>query len=91
MFSRFGTKVYLFEILDNIVPNEEPEISHYLKEYLQDERFEIYTNAKISKIEKEGSEIKLNVIFNNNELSFKAEQLLIATGRRANTKNLGLE
>ncbi len=91
LFSRFGTKVYLFEMLDNIVPNEEPEISHYLKEYLQDEGIEIYSNAEIKKVEMEGSEIKIYVIHNNNELIFKATQILVATGRRPNTKNIGLE
>jgi mercuric reductase len=91
LFSRFGTKVYLFEMLDSIVPNEEPEISQYLKEYLQNEGIEIYTNTEIKEIEKDNSETKINVIYNDNELIFKAEQILMATGRSPNTKNLGLE
>lgn len=91
LFSRFGTKVYLFEMLDSIVPNEEPEISQYLREYLQNEGIEIYTNTEIKEIEKDNSETKINVIYNDNELIFKAEQILMATGRSPNTKNLGLE
>ncbi|HDZ19573.1 MAG TPA: FAD-binding protein, partial [archaeon] len=61
LFSRFGTNVYLFEMLDSIVPNEEPEISHYLKEYLQDDGIEIYTNAEVKKVENNGSETKIYV------------------------------
>ncbi len=91
LFSRFGTKVHLFEMLDSIVPNEEPEISTYLKNYLQDEGIEIYTNANILEIENEGNENVIKVLHNNNESTFKAEQILIATGRKPNTHNLGLE
>ena len=91
LFSRYGSKVYLFEMLDSIVPNEEPEISKYLKDYLQDEGIEIYTNAKIIEIENDGSEKIIKVLLNNDESTFKAEHILIAAGRKPNTHNLGLE
>ena len=91
LFSRFGTKVYLFEMLDSIVPNEEPEISKYLKDYLQEEGIEIYTNAKIIELENEGNKKVIKVLHNNDELTFKAEHILIAAGRKPNTHNLGLE
>jgi len=91
LFSRYGTKVYLFEMLDRIVSNEEPEISKYLKDYLQDEGIEIYTNAKIIEIENDGNEKVIKVLHNNNESTFKAEHILIAAGRKPNTHNLGLE
>lgn len=91
LFSRYGTKVYLFEMLDNIVPNEEPEISKYLKDYLQEEGIEIYTNAKIIEIENDGSEKTIKVLHNNDESTFRAEHILIAAGRKPNTHNLGLE
>lgn len=91
LFSRFGTKVYILEMLDSIVPNEEPEISTYLKDYLQDEGIEIYTNAKILEIENDGNDKVIKVLHNNDESTFKAEHILIATGRKPNTNNLGLE
>jgi len=91
LFSRFGTKVYLFEMLDSIVPNEEPEISKYLNDYLQEEGIEIYTNAKIIEIENDGNEKVIKVLQNNNESTFKADHILIAAGRKPNTRNLGLE
>jgi len=91
LFSRYGTKVYLFEMLDSIVSNEEPEISKYLKDYLQDEGIEIYTKAKIIEIENGGNEKVIKVLHNNNESTFKAEHILIAAGRKPNTHNLGLE
>ncbi len=91
LFSRYGSKVYLFEMLDSIIPNEEPEISKYLKDYLQDEGIEIYTNAKIIEIENDGNEKIIKVLLNNDESTFKAKHILIAAGRKPNTHNLGLE
>ncbi|MFX1406709.1 MAG: mercury(II) reductase [Promethearchaeota archaeon] len=91
LFSRYGTKVYLFEMLDSIVPNEEPEISKYLEDYLQEEGIEIYTNSKIIDIKNEGSEKVIMVLHNGNESTYKAEHILVATGRKPNTHDLGLE
>ncbi|MFX1455653.1 MAG: mercury(II) reductase [Promethearchaeota archaeon] len=91
LFSHYGTKVYLFEMLDRIVPNEEPEISKYLEDYLREEGIEIYTNAKIIEIENDSNEKIIKLLINNDESSFKAEHILIAAGRKLNTHNLGLE
>ncbi|MFW9879108.1 MAG: mercury(II) reductase [Candidatus Thorarchaeota archaeon] len=91
LFSRYGTKVNLFEMLDRIVPNEEPEISKYLEDYFQEEGIEIYTNAKIIEIENDSSEKIIKLLIKNEESSFKAEHILIAAGRKPNTHNLGLE
>lgn len=91
MFSRFGTKVYVLQRADRIVPREESELAHLLMLYLQDEGIEIYTKADVNSVEQEGSEKVVTAIIDGKEHSWRAEELLIATGRRPNTANLGLE
>jgi mercuric reductase len=91
IFSRFGTKVYLLQKDDRIVPREEPELARLLQRYLQDEGIEVYTNVKVKKVKKEGKEKIVNTVIDGKEKDFKEEQILIASGRRANTSNLGLE
>jgi mercuric reductase len=91
MFSRFGTKVYVLQRADRIVPREESGLAHLLMLYLQDEGIEIYTKADVNGVEQEGSEKVVTAIIDGKERSWRAEELLIATGRRPNTAKLGLE
>jgi len=46
LFFRFGVHVIVLELMDAIIPNEEPEISSYLQNYLQEEGIEIFTKIK---------------------------------------------
>lgn len=91
IFSRFGTKVYVLEATKRIVPNAEPELSILLKKYLKKEGIEIMTNARVVEISKDYDGVVVNAIFNKKEKIIKAEKLLLAVGRRANTSLLSLE
>ena len=91
MFSCFGTKVYVLQRADRIVPREESELANLLMLYLQDEGIEIYTKADVNSVKQEGSEKVVTAIIDGKERSWRAEELLIATGRRPNTAKLGLE
>lgn len=91
MFSRFGTKVCLLQRSEMIIPTEEPELATLLQQYLQDEGIEICTKVKLVSIRQESNEKLVKAIVDGEERESKAEQILIATGRRPNTKNMGLE
>ncbi len=91
MFSRFGTRVYLLQRNERMVPREEPELSNLLQRYLQDEGIEIWTRGAIKSVKQEGKEIIIKAEVEGKEKILRAQQLLVATGRRANTSKLGLE
>jgi len=91
MFSRFGTKVCLLQHADRIVPREEPELANLLQKYLQEEGIEICTKVEVKSIEQKGSEKIVKAVVDGREKTYNAEQLLLATGRRPNTADLGLE
>ncbi len=91
IFSRFGTKVYVLEATKRIVPNAEPELSVLLKKYLKEDGIEIMTNARVIKVSKAHNDVVVNAIFDGKEKIIRAEKLLLAVGRRANTSSLSLE
>ena len=92
LFARFGTKVILLHRSNNIAPREEPELSLFLKQSLQDDNLiEIHTNVKILHVKEESEKILVQALINEEEKLFKSEKLLIATGRRANTKSLNVK
>jgi mercuric reductase len=87
MYSRFGTKITLLQRSDRIMPEEEPEISDAMKSYLEEEGMEIHTGVKIQSVRNDGEE----KVVSTSESEFRAEKLLMATGRKPNTADLALE
>lgn len=91
MFSRFGTKVTILQRNQRIIPQEEPEISQALQQYLEEEGITIYTGIKISDVKKQDNQTMVSFSHNDIELKVSAEKLLLATGRHPNTEDLDLE
>jgi mercuric reductase len=91
LFSHFGTQVILLQRSSRIIPNEEPEISEALKTYLELEGVEIHTGVDVKNVGKIGGQIFLRAEIRGVESQFKAEKLLMATGRKPNTVDIGLE
>lgn len=91
MFSRFGTKVCVLQHANRIVPREEPELANLLQKYLQEDGIEICTKVEIKGVEQKNNKKVVKAIANGREKTYKAEQLLLATGRKPNTADLGLE
>ncbi|MHA1145918.1 MAG: mercury(II) reductase [Candidatus Helarchaeota archaeon] len=91
MFSRFGTKIYLLQRADRIITRAEDILTKLLAEYLQDEGIEIHTNLDVRRIKTIDGKINVEFEIGGQTESVQGEQLLVATGRRPNTENLGLE
>ncbi len=91
MFSRFGTKVTLLQRSDRIIPTEEPELANLLMLYLREEGIKISTKVNLKSIRQEGNEKIVKAFVGGEDREFKAEQILMATGRKPNTSDIGLE
>jgi len=91
VFARAGVLVSVVELLPRIAPFEDEEISTALRSYLEEEGLRIATGAKIEQVERKDGRYQLNGTQDGDPISLDAEQLLVATGRRPNTANFGLE
>jgi len=81
IYNTFGTKVTIVEMLPNILPRQDKELSSELKKQLEKQGIEIYTDSRVREIkEKEGI---LETIFETNEgtKTVASEKVLMATGR----------
>ncbi len=90
LFARFGVRVTLVETISRIAAAEEPEISEALNRTLVAERINVITGAKIERIDRSEAQYKVQVELNGTKQTLTAEQLLVTTGRRANTGGFGL-
>ena len=92
MFARLGTRVTMLELLPRILAEEDEEASRELRVRLEDEGLEIVTEVETTRIEAaSGGGVAVHARAASGARSFSAQRLLAATGRRANTSDLGLE
>ncbi len=91
LFAHLGSKVTWIEALDRIAPFEEPEISDLMREHLTHEGADIYEKATARRAGRDGGRVWLEIEIDGGSKRLEADQLLMATGRRANTASLGLD
>jgi dihydrolipoamide dehydrogenase len=86
-FGRFGTDVILLEMLDQVLPAEDPEIAKVVQRELKKQNVKVLTQTKVEEV-KPGSD--------GVELSYggeggKVDYLCIAAGRAPDVEGLGLD
>lgn len=86
-FARLGSSVTLIEALDRLAPGEEPELSETITSVLADEGVDIWTSAPLAGVSREDGKV-LARIADGREV--RADAILMATGRRPVTGDLGL-
>ena len=88
LFSRLGCRVTLLEALDRLAPGEEPELSEVVTGVLSDEGVEVWTTTRLSQVARDAGRVAVRTADGQ---EVRAEQLLMATGRRPVTAGLGLD
>ncbi len=91
MFARFGSQVTLVTRGPSILSGYEPEIAESLTEILREEGLQIVTGAQARSVRREGAGVALVIQRHGSSRTFTAEKLLVATSRRPNTQDIGLE
>ena len=92
LFSRFGTKVTLVEMLPRIVPLEDEEVSRELAKALEKQGIAVSSGATVSQVTHTGHTVAVGFSTSDgHEQQVQAEKLLVAVGRAPNTQGVGLE
>jgi len=91
MYSRFGTKVTILELLPTIFPASEPELVERLGEVLNREGITIRTGARVSRAWKDKDRKIVSFTIEGKEDHISGDQILLAAGKTPNTAGLGLD
>jgi len=92
IYNSFGTKVTLLEVLSNIVPVEDEEISKELKRVFTKKGIEVYTKARLESAQPVGGAVEVTFQTEKGEVKkHTVEKILMATGRGPNSPNIGLD
>lgn len=91
MFRRFGSKVTIIHNQAQILSREDPEIAAELQKALEGEGITFRLNSQTTKVEHQKGIVKVSISGPNGASEVAGTHLLVATGRRPNTDDLGLE
>ncbi len=91
VYQRLGSKVTIVEMLDHICPGVDPLLAKTLFQSLKKQGLEFHLEAKVKAIQKNSSQLTIEVEKENKTLKFEADAVLVCVGRRPYTKGLNLE
>jgi pyruvate/2-oxoglutarate dehydrogenase complex dihydrolipoamide dehydrogenase (E3) component len=90
-FCRLGTKISLVERMGQILINDDKDMTDTVMDILKSEGVDFYLDSTVIHTRDLGNEREVLFSKDGEIRKLRAEVLLVATGRKANTEGLGLE
>ena len=90
-YNAFGTRVTLVEMMPNILPIEDVEVTAQLEREFKKQGIEIMTDTKVESATASGNGVTVRVNNKKGSQELKAEIALVAIGIQGNSDELGLE
>ena len=90
MYRRFGSEVTIVELGPRLASREDQDVSESIAGFLAKEGVDIRVNANCLRVRRQGGDVMMTVDCGGTQ-EIAGSHLLIATGRRPNTDDLGLE
>ena len=93
VWRRLGAEVMVVEYLDRILPGMDNEVAKQFQRILEKQGFAFNLSSKVTKVEKKGKggAVTFEPVAGGAAVTLEADIVLVATGRRPYTDNLGLE
>jgi dihydrolipoamide dehydrogenase len=90
-YNAFGTKITLIEMMPNILPVEDAEVTAQLEREFKKQGIEIMTDTKVDSAATVGSGVQVKVTNKKGSQTLKADIALVAIGIQGNSDGIGLE
>ena len=92
VWSRLGAEVHIVEFLDHITPGMDKEISKEFLKILKNQGMKFHLETKVEDINKKSNAVIVKTSNKKGKkMNFETDVVLIAVGRKPNTKKLNLE
>ncbi|MCL4539192.1 MAG: FAD-dependent oxidoreductase, partial [Bacteroidetes bacterium] len=90
-YNAFGTRVTLVEMMPNILPIEDAEVTAQLEREFKKQGIDILTDTKVESAAASGEGVSVKISNKKGSQELKADIALVAVGIQGNTDNIGLE
>lgn len=85
IMNQFGVKVSVVEMMPNVLPTLDPEISLLIKDIAESKGIRIYTSSTVDRIEEEENGGSIVCIKGENMRHLYADKVFVSIGRKLNT------
>jgi len=89
-YSVFDTQVTLIEMMPQVLPLEDEEVSRELARQFKKRKINIHTDTRVDRIERQKTQVKVHTTGKSEEV-VTADLALVAVGVQGNVEDLGLE
>jgi dihydrolipoamide dehydrogenase len=91
-YRTMGVEVTVVELLPQVMPVEDAEISAFAKKQFEKQGMKIILDAKVTKVEKAANSVTAHVEMKDGKVEkITADRLISAVGVQGNVENIGLE
>jgi pyruvate/2-oxoglutarate dehydrogenase complex dihydrolipoamide dehydrogenase (E3) component len=90
-YRRFGSEVTVIELGPRLIAREDADISQAIADFLKEEGIDVRVDSKVIGVEKQGNAIGVKIESAGKTSQVIGTHVLVATGRRPNTDDLGLD
>ncbi|KAB0573044.1 dihydrolipoyl dehydrogenase [Brucella pituitosa] len=91
-YNDMGVDVTVVELMSNIMPVEDAEISTFARKQLEKRGLKIITDAKVSKVEKGANNVTAHIETKDGKVqTLTVDRMISAVGVQGNIENIGLE
>jgi pyruvate/2-oxoglutarate dehydrogenase complex dihydrolipoamide dehydrogenase (E3) component len=91
VYRRFRSEVTVIELGPRLISREDEDVSQAVADFLKEEGIDVRVGSKMVGVEKQGNSIAAKVQSTGTISQVAGTHVLVATGRRPNTDDLGLD
>jgi dihydrolipoamide dehydrogenase len=90
VYAMYGAQVTVVEMADQVLPGADPDVAKALQRELRRKRIEVRLGTRFEGLERTGGGVEVAVSCGGESSGLKADQVLVAIGRRPLSEGLGL-
>lgn len=91
MFQKFGSAVTIIEVMDQLLPGNDPEVVRVVHRKLEARGAKIYLKSKVSRIIKKESEAEVEIDSPDGKERVVVDRVLVSVGRKPRTEKMNLQ
>jgi len=91
IYRRFGSEVTVIESGPRLISREDQDVSQAVADFLREESIDVRVDSRMVAVEKQGNAIAAKIESTGRISHIVGTHMLVATGRRPNTDDLGLD
>jgi len=92
LYNDLGVDVTLVEVLDQIMPVEDAEVSAFARQQFERRGIKVHTSTRVASIEKHPDRVTCELVDSDGSTeSVTVERVILCAGIQGNVENLGLE